>query len=55
VVAGQSFDGANGSNILSVSVNCGFGGGATDFCARILDGDDRPLTRFTVNLPDAAR
>lgn len=30
-------------------------GGATDFCARILDADDRPLTRFTVSLPDAAR
>ena len=31
------------------------GGGATDFCARILDADDKPLTRFTVNLPDGAR
>ena len=31
------------------------GGGATDFCARFLGADDRPVTRFTVNLPDAAR
>ena len=31
------------------------GGGATDFCARILDANDKPLTRFTVNLPDGAR
>ena len=31
------------------------GGGATDFCARILDADDKPLARFTVNLPDGAR
>jgi hypothetical protein len=31
------------------------GGGATDFCARILDANDRPLTRFTVKLPDGAR
>ena len=27
------------------------GGGATDFCARFLDGDDRPLMGLTVNLP----
>jgi hypothetical protein len=26
------------------------GGGATDFCARILDGNDRPVTDVTVNL-----
>ncbi len=26
------------------------GGGATDFCARFLDAQDRPLTGFTVNL-----
>jgi hypothetical protein len=42
-----------GPNIVrAASVN---GGGATDFCARSLDADDRPLTRFTVSLPDAAR
>jgi hypothetical protein len=26
------------------------GGGATDFCARILDANDKPVTDFTVNL-----
>ena len=26
-------------------------GGATDFCARLLDADDRPITAFTVELP----
>jgi hypothetical protein len=42
-----------GRNIVRAAiVNAG---GATDFCARILDADDRPLTRFTVNLPDAVR
>ncbi len=42
-----------GRNIVRAAVVNG--GGATDFCARILDADDRPLTRFTVKLPDAAR
>jgi hypothetical protein len=42
-----------GRNIVRAAiVNAG---GATDFCARILDGDDRPLTRFTVNLPAAVK
>jgi hypothetical protein len=42
-----------GTNVVRAAiVNAG---GATDFCARILDGDERPLTRFTVNLPDAAK
>lgn len=27
------------------------GGGATDFCARFLDGNDAPIRDFTVNLP----
>jgi hypothetical protein len=27
------------------------GGGATDFCARFLDAEDRPLTALTVRLP----
>jgi len=40
-----------GTNIVRAAIVNG--GGATDFCARILDGDDRPLTRFTVNLPAA--
>jgi len=31
------------------------GGGATDFCARFLGADDKPLTGFTVNLPDGVR
>ncbi len=29
------------------------GGGATDFCARFLDANDRPLQGFTVTLPSA--
>ncbi len=42
-----------GTNVVRAAiVNAG---GATDFCARILDADDRPLTRFTVKLPGAAR
>jgi hypothetical protein len=27
------------------------GGGATDFCARFLDAEDRPLTALTIRLP----
>lgn len=42
-----------GANVVRAAVVNG--GGATDFCARILDADDRPLTRFTATLPDAAR
>ncbi len=42
-----------GTNVVRAAIVNG--GGATDFCARILDADERPLTRFTVNLPDAAR
>ncbi len=30
-------------------------GGATDFCARFLDGEDKPLNGFTVNVDDAGR
>jgi hypothetical protein len=26
------------------------GGGATDFCARFLDGEDRPITNLAVDL-----
>jgi hypothetical protein len=31
------------------------GGGATDFCARFLDGEDKPLKGFTVGVGDAAK
>jgi hypothetical protein len=31
------------------------GGGATDFCARFLDGEDKPLKGFTVSVDDAGR
>jgi len=31
------------------------GGGATDFCARFLDGEDKPLKGFTVSVGDAGR
>ena len=37
-----------GANVVRAAViNAG---GATDFCARLLDADDRPLTRITVSL-----
>ncbi len=42
-----------GTNVVRAAIVNG--GGATDFCARILGADDRPLTRCTVNLPDGAR
>jgi hypothetical protein len=29
------------------------GGGVTDFCARFLDADDRPITTLAVALPSA--
>jgi hypothetical protein len=42
-----------GSNILRCAiVNAG---GATDFCARFLDADDKPLKGFTVSVADAAK
>ena len=31
------------------------GGGATDFCARFLDGEDKPLKGFTVSVGDAGK
>jgi len=31
------------------------GGGATDFCARFLDGEDKPLKGFAVSVDDAGR
>jgi hypothetical protein len=33
--------------ILAAIVN---GGGATDFCARLLDANDQPITGLTVSL-----
>jgi len=42
-----------GPNVLRAAiVNAG---GATDFCARFLDADDKPLKGFTVSLVDTAR
>jgi hypothetical protein len=42
-----------GPNVLRcVVVN---GGGATDFCARILDKDDMPVKNFTVSLGDSGK
>lgn len=37
-----------GPNVIRAAIVNG--GGATDFCARILDAQDRPWTGFTVNL-----
>jgi len=37
-----------GPNVIQAAVVNG--GGATDFCARILDSNDKPLTDFVVNL-----
>ena len=37
-----------GANVIRAAVVNG--GGATDFCARILDASDKPLTDFVVNL-----
>jgi hypothetical protein len=42
-----------GSNILRCAVING--GGATDFCARFLDAEDRPLKGFTVSLGEVAK
>ena len=42
-----------GPNIVRCAVVNG--GGATDFCARFLDAEDRPLKGFTVSVVDAAQ
>jgi hypothetical protein len=42
-----------GANILRCAVING--GGATDFCARFLDGEDKPLKGFTVTTADVRR
>jgi hypothetical protein len=39
-----------GANVVRAAVING--GGATDFCARFLDSDDKPLKGFTVSLSD---
>ena len=39
-----------GPNVLRAAIVNG--GGATDFCARFLDPDDRPLKGFTVSLTE---
>jgi len=38
VVAGQSFVATKAKNVLTMSANCGFGGGATDFIFAIKEG-----------------
>ena len=35
---------------LDTAAAAGNGGGATDFCARFLDAEDRPLTALTIRL-----
>ena len=40
-----------GPNVIRAAIVNG--GGATDFCARILDSEDHPLKAFTVRLTDA--
>ena len=42
-----------GPNIVRVAVVNN--GGATDFCARFLDADDKPITNLTVTVGDVAR
>ena len=42
-----------GSNIVRAAVVNG--GGATDFCARFLDRDDKPLKEFTVSVGEVSK
>ena len=42
-----------GANVVRAAVVNG--GGATDFCARFLDAEDKPLRAFTVTLTDERR
>ena len=44
---------AKGANIVRAAIVNG--GGATDFCARFLDADDKPLKGFTVSVSNAAK
>jgi hypothetical protein len=42
-----------GANVVRAAVING--GGATDFCARFLDADDRPLTGYSVSAGERAK
>jgi hypothetical protein len=42
-----------GANVIRAAIVNG--GGATDFCARFLDAEGRPVKGFTVSLSDSAR
>jgi hypothetical protein len=42
-----------GANVIRAAIING--GGATDFCARFLDTDDRPIRTVAVELPAARR
>lgn len=42
-----------GANVIRAAIVNG--GGATDFCARFLDADDKPVKGLTVNLADAVK
>src|SRR5205809_5517265 len=42
-----------GRNIVRCAVFNG--GGATDFCARFLDAEEKPLKRFTISVGDLAK
>lgn len=42
-----------GKNVVRCAVING--GGATDFCARLLDAEEKPLTNFTVSIGDMAK
>jgi hypothetical protein len=43
----------HGPNVVRAAIING--GGATDFCARFLDGDDKPLKDYTVSLREAGQ
>ena len=40
-----------GANVLRAAIVNG--GGATDFCARLLDAEDKPISAFVISLPKA--
>ena len=42
-----------GANVIRAAIING--GGATDFCARFLDSDDKPLKDYTVSLSEAGK